>query len=250
MNAYMEQHEKKKRDYLLPVSIFVAALLISGSLIYNAGKKSTTPDTTNSELAQNVGNPLANFSKVKDDDHIMGKSGAPITFVLYSDTECPFCKNFHFTMQRVMAEYGDKVAWVYRHAPIDQLHTKARTEAEATECAADLGGNGKFWEYLNRLMEITPSNDGLDGSKLSEIATYVGLDAKKFNECLASEKYKGKVQTQLDESVAAGMQGTPYSIIVLNGTPKYTIPGAVPFDEEEKGQPYMKMIMGELLKEI
>jgi hypothetical protein len=36
----------------------------------------------------------------------------------------------------------------------------------------------------------------------------------------------------------------------LNGTPKYTIPGAVPFDEEEKGQPYMKMIMEELLKEI
>lgn len=246
----MEQHNGKKRDYLLPVSIVIAALLISGSLIYNAGKKSTTSENTNARPAQNAGNPLANLPKVTDDDHILGEKNAPITFVLYSDTECPFCKKFHFTMQRVIAEYGDKVAWVYRHAPIDELHKKARMEAEATECAADLGGNKKFWEYINRLMEITPSNDGLDESKLSEIAAYVGIDVNKFNECVASEKYKEKVETQLNESIAAGMQGTPYSIIVLNGIPKYTIPGAVPFDEEEKGQPYMKMIMGELLKEI
>ncbi len=101
---------------------------------------------------------------VTDKDHIAGNAQADIIIVEYSDTECPFCKKFHETMIQVMDEYGKsgKVAWVYRHFPLDALHKKARKEAEATECAAELGGNDKFWEYLNLMMKITPANDQLD----------------------------------------------------------------------------------------
>src|SRR3546814_20902810 len=61
----------------------------------------------------------------------------------FSDFESPFCKGFHRTMGQVMEEYGQdgKVAWVYRHFPIDSIHSKARKEAQASECAAELGGN-------------------------------------------------------------------------------------------------------------
>lgn len=97
-------------------------------------------------------------------DHIFGNPNAQVFVIEYSDPECPFCKNFHATMETVMKQYGDdgKVAWVYRHFPLDSLHSKARKESEAFECAGELGGNAKFWEYANKLFEITPSNNQLD----------------------------------------------------------------------------------------
>ena len=73
-----------------------------------------------------------------------------------------------------------KVAWVYRHFPISGLHSKSLKEAEATECAANLGGNSKFWEYTNKLYEVTPSNDKLDPKELTNIAKQVGLSSRRL----------------------------------------------------------------------
>ncbi|MCK9352115.1 MAG: thioredoxin domain-containing protein [Candidatus Paceibacterota bacterium] len=105
-----------------------------------------------------------NIPPVTANDRITGNIDAPIKIVDYSDTECPFCKRFHQTMLDIMKEYGasGKVAWVYRHFPLDGLHQKARYEAEAAECAFEQGGNTKFWEYLDLMFKVTPSNDGLD----------------------------------------------------------------------------------------
>lgn len=92
-------------------------------------------------------------------DHIRGSRDAPVTLLEYSDLECPFCKQFHTTLQRATQEYDGKVRWVYRHFPLDALHSKARKEAEAAECAA---AQGKFWEFLDRLFAVAPSNNGLE----------------------------------------------------------------------------------------
>ena len=118
---------------------------------------------------------LINMKPISDSDHILGDKNAPVKIVEFSDTECPFCKRFHTTMQQVVKDSNGQIAWVYRHFPLDQLHSKARKEAEATECAAEMGGNEKFWAYLNRLMEVTPANNGLDPAELLTIAAYVGL---------------------------------------------------------------------------
>lgn len=245
----MKEHyeEKRQRDYFLPASIVLAALLIGAALVYNAGK---TPDSERIVDDESSGNPLLSLSRVTSADHIIGEVDAPIKIVLFSDTECPFCKDFHFTVKRIAEEYSDRVALVYRHAPIDMLHSKSRKEAEATECAADLGGNEKFWDYLDRMMEITPSNDGLSESELPRIAEYVGLDVPRFNACLSSGKFADKVDEHLREAMRVGMQGTPYSVFVMRNVPQYALPGAVPYDDEVRGQTNMKMIIEELLKEI
>jgi protein-disulfide isomerase len=101
-------------------------------------------------------------------DHLTGNPNAEIKIVEYSDTECPFSKRFHQTMIDIMKEQGTngKVAWVYRSFPLDGLHQKARYEAEAVECAFEQGGNAKYWEYLDLLFKVTPSNDGLDSALL------------------------------------------------------------------------------------
>lgn len=217
----------------MPVAVVIAGALIAGAVIYSGGKTESSTNTNNPQqqvVAQQTGD-LEAMEPVSKDDHIRGNPDAPVKIVEYSDTECPFCKRFHPTMQQVMDEYGKdgKVAWVYRHFPLDQLHSKARKEAEATECAAELGGNDKFWAYLDRLMEVTPANNGLDPAELPKIAQYVGLDTAKFNECLSSGRYAKKIEEHVQNAVATGGNGTPWSIVVGKNGKKYPLSGAQPY---------------------
>ena len=90
---------------------------------------------------------------------VRGNAKAKISLIEYSDFECPFCKQFHNTMQQVMAAHEKDVKWVYRQFPLDSLHQKARPEALMSECA---GEQGKFWEFTDSVFKVTPSNDGMD----------------------------------------------------------------------------------------
>lgn len=103
-----------------------------------------------------------NIRGLQPDDHILGNPDAEIIIVEYSDAECPFCKSFHLTLHQVVDQYQGKVAWVYRHWPIPQLHPKAPKEAEAFECAGALGGNDMFWKYADKVLETTRSNNTLN----------------------------------------------------------------------------------------
>lgn len=167
---------------------------------------------------------------VSSEDHILGNSDAPINIIEYSDTECPFCKNFHETMHRIIADYNGKVAWTYRHFPLHQIHPKAIPEAEATECAAELGGNDAFWKYLDRIFAITPSNNGLDLTLLPEIAAYANLDREAFQKCIDERKHAQKVADDYNNAVASGGRGTPYSILITKNGKKTILSGALSYD--------------------
>ncbi len=228
-----EQQTIKKNTLAMPIAVIIAAVLISGSVIYSGGKTESVNNANKPEpqvAAQQTGD-LEQMLSVSKEDHIRGNVNAPVKIVEYSDTECPFCKRFHDTMKQVMDNEGKqgKVAWVYRHFPLDQLHSKARKEAEATECAGELGGNDKFWAYLDRLMEITPANNGLDPAELPKIAQYVGLDTGKFNECLTSGRYAQKIEEHVQNAQATGGNGTPWSIVVSKNGKKYPLSGAQPY---------------------
>jgi protein-disulfide isomerase len=135
-------------------------------------------------------------------------------------------------MNTIMQEYGKDgdVAWVYRHFPIAQLHSKAFKEARATECAAELGGNSKFWEYINKLYQVTPSNDGLDLKELTNIATGVGLSSATFNTCLESGEFDPKIEADIQNAQELEAGGTPYSLVVdTKKNEFYPIKGAYPY---------------------
>ena len=233
--------EQKRNNLTIPVAIVVAGVLIAGALFFtNKNKISAPVETTNKEQGG------IKIEPVTTDDHILGNPKAPIMIVEFSDTECPYCKNFHETMHKVIDTYGNtcKVAWVYRHFPIDQLHPKARKEAEATECAAELGGNDIFWKYLDVIYKKTPSNNDLDASLLPQFAEDVGLDKVKFQTCLNSGKYADKIEKSVQDAVAAGGRGTPYTVIIT-GHEKIPInEGAIPFSG---GPVNMKLILDDLV---
>lgn len=234
----IKQSEASKQNNLsIPIAIVIAGALIAGAVYMSAGKSTNAPTAAGNDAAANAQLPqrdtgsLDQMAPISASDHIRGNPDAPVKIVEYSDTECPFCKRFHETMNQVIDEYGKsgKVAWVYRQFPLTQLHSKATKEAEATECANELGGPDKFWAYVDRLFEITPSNDGLDTAELPKIAQYVGLDVGKFNTCLNSGKYVKHIEQDTQNASATGGNGTPWSIVVAKNGKKFPLSGAQPY---------------------
>src|SRR3989344_3696674 len=126
--------QPRQNNLLIPVAIVIAGALIAGA-VYLGG---ATGDGAIVPQAGAQTGDMEQMNAIASGDHIRGNPDAPVIIVEYSDFECPFCKRFHETMQQATAEYGDQVAWVYRHFPLDQLHSKARKEAVASECASEL----------------------------------------------------------------------------------------------------------------
>lgn len=164
-------------------------------------------------------------------DHIRGDlSKATVAVIEYSDFECPFCIRHHPTMKQIIDTYGDDVAWVYRHFPLS-FHANAQKEAEASECANELGGNDIFWKYADAIFDRTAGNGtGFPLENLTPLAKELGLDETKFKSCLDSGKYAKHVQDDMSGGSAAGVNGTPGNIVVnLKTDENRIISGAVPF---------------------
>lgn len=215
--------------FSIPISIIIAGGLIAGAFYLS--------NTNSIKISENKTQQTSSgIRDVSLDDHILGNPDADIILIEYSDTECPYCKTYHSTLQRLINEYGKngKVAWVYRHFPVDSLHSRARKEAEATECANELGGQEKFWEYINAVYSRTSSNNSLPPEELPKIASDIKLNIDDFNKCLNSGKYADKVNADYKEAVNSGAQGTPYTIIVTKDGAKTPIPGAYPYEDLKK----------------
>jgi len=213
----------KTNSLLVPLAIVVAGAMIAGAVYFGGSKSSLKPSPTSNEAAE--------VEPISAGDHILGDPKAPVIVIEYSDLECPFCKVFHSTMHQIYTEYGGKVAWIYRQFPIAQLHSKAIKESEASECAYDQGGNTAFWKYIDRVFELTDSNNSLDLTLLPQIASDLGLDVTTFNSCLNTGKFTEKISKDVEKAVLAGARGTPYSVILTKDGKQIPINGAEPIEE-------------------
>ena len=229
--------------------IAFAILFSSGVISFNKTPSGQTAITFNQPGKQVVGNAAppgvpsqptqagevagqaVSVEPLRDSDHIRGDRGARVLLIEYSDLECPFCKKFHPTAQQVVKDYNGQVAWVYRHFPLDQLHSKADKEAEAVECANELGGEDSFWALTDKIYEVTPANNGLDLEQLPVLAEDVGLDKDAFKKCLDSGKFAPLVEADYQSGIKAGINGTPGNILLDTKSGKtVSIPGAVPLE--------------------
>lgn len=221
-----------KQSVSIPLAIVAAGALIAVAVYFNGYSVQVGSLTGDKNLgsALSTGSSNTKIAPVSGSDHILGSPDAQAVVVEYSDLECPFCKAFHNTMHEILNVYGGKVAWVYRQFPIPQLHSRAPKEAQASECAADQGGNTVFWTYIDKVFARTGSNDTLDPAELTNIANELHLDMKKFNDCLASTKHVQDILDSSQAAIVAGAQGTPYSVIITKGGDQIVINGAETFE--------------------
>lgn len=218
----MENNTQQKLS--TPMAIIAAGFLIMFGIIIS--KMPAQKDNLLDQKTDTADVSGVVLQPVSENDHIRGDlNTAEVLIVEFSDTECPFCKNFHNAMNKVMTKYPGKIAWVYRHFPLD-MHPKARMEARATECVASLGGNDAFWKYLDNIFEVTPSNNKLDQNLLPTMAVSAGVDKAAFDKCFASDTFDAKIEAQIQDGMKAGVQGTPHTIIVTKEGKQYPIKGA------------------------
>ncbi|MFA6475238.1 MAG: thioredoxin domain-containing protein [Patescibacteria group bacterium] len=228
---------------------FFAGVLVSAALIFAVGfivllvlmykgvelptekEKSANANSNANTNAAAAADPAAPTipSGTVDPASLHNKRGTgDLTILEYSDPECPFCKRFHSTLQQVMKSYDGKVAWAYKQLPLTSLHSKAQKEAMGTECAAD---QGKFWEYLDLMMERTESNNSLPDEQIYTIASDVGADGAKFKDCVDNGATKDRVNADAAEAQKFGAQGTPYGLILdKDGKIVDVLEGALPYD--------------------
>lgn len=226
-----EQPSRSSSSVGVPVAIVIAGGLVAAALYFGSGRAPAGQlgATADQPAAGPAEPPVGELRPVGEDDHVRGPASAKVTMVEYSDLECPFCKRFHPTLQKVVAEYPNDVQWVYRHFPLEQLHSKAPKEAEAAECA---GEQGKFWEMVDTIFEVTPANDGLELDKLPVLAEQAGVtNIPQFEQCLEAGKYAERVARDLADAAAAGGQGTPYTVLLGARGQKVPISGAQPYEQ-------------------
>ena len=74
----------------------------------------------------------------------LGQSSASVVLEEFSDFQCPACKAAQPTVDEILATFGDRILFKYKHFPLVTIHTQAFRAALAAECAND---QGKFWAY-------------------------------------------------------------------------------------------------------
>ncbi len=168
----------------------------------------------------------------KDWTYILGNPDAEITWVEYSDLECPFCKRLHTsgTIEEVMKTYWNKVNFVFKQFPLS-FHQNSKKESEAALCAWEIWGSKKYYSYISKIFNRTTSNGrGFALDNLVPLAKELWIDETKFKTCLDSGKYLSRIQAETSEGQNLfGITWTPWNVLINNKTGKWDkLPGAYP----------------------
>jgi len=145
--------------------------------------------------------------KVTSTDHIRGNKNAKVTLVEFSDFQCPFCEQFNPTVDKILADYKDKVRLVFKNYPLTTIHNMAQKAAEAAECA---GQQNKYWEMHDKLF-ANQSTLSVENFKIW--AKELGLKESTFNSCLDESKTAAKITADQTYGDSIGVNGTPTSYV-------------------------------------
>lgn len=229
----------------IPLAIVFGFGLIALAIYFSGFSQTAPTPTTNPTGANEVEKkPLSKAKVVDDTDFIRGNPNAPIVVIEYSDYDCPFCKRFHETMNRIMDEYGvgGKVSWVYRQYPIAQLHPNAPHISEAALCVGANGGDDAFWKFSDLVFSSREINEPTNISALAGYAETAGVSKTVFDNCMQGGSQKAVIEASLQDGAGAGINGTPHSIVRV-GNQEAPINGAQPYE-------VVKSIIDNLIKQL
>ncbi len=152
---------------------------------------------------------------------VKGKATAPVTVVLFSDFQCPFCKRVEPTMDQLAKEYGDKVRIVWKNQPLS-FHNRAMPTAIAAWEAYKQKGHDGFCKMHAALFASQPKLEDADIEAAAK--TVPGLDVAKVMDAVKTSKWKDEIQKDVEQAEDLKVQGTPHSFVngrVVNGAQPY-----------------------------
>lgn len=224
---------------LAVVAFLVGALwqkvgyLEKNGVSFQAGNNSQAAANQPAAAPSNPTTPLKadtlNLAPVTDEDHVRGNKKASLTWIEYSDLQCPFCKKIHPDLVKVLSEYDGKLRWVYKHFPLSSIHARAQKSGEAAECVASSAGNEAFWKFIDTVFAETAPADILEDAGLVKAAVAAGANGSKVQACISSGEKAQRVQTDYDSGSKAGVTGTPGGFLLDGKGNAWVINGAMPY---------------------
>lgn len=206
------------------ISLTVIAVVVAvvGALILFARPDSPSAPA---QAGPSGGTPTAPASVlVRPDSHRLSTAAdGKVTVVEFLDLECEACGAAFPGVEKLRAEYGDRVTFVMRYFPIPS-HRNAELAARAVEAA---GLQGKLEPMYRRMFETQPQ---WGDQQTSHRATFLGfardlgLDMPKFEADLDAQATLDRVRKDRADGTAVGVQGTPTFFIngtKFQGTPSY-----------------------------
>lgn len=169
----------------------------------------------------------------------LGQPNAPITIELFSDYQCPSCKNLHDqTVNQLITDYvhKGKVYLVHREFPLPQ-HQYARIAAAYASAAYRIG---KYEQVGNALFERQASWTAT--GKVDEAATSVltPAEARKVRDLAKQPAIEEEINYEVGLGRNADVNQTPTMIIIHKGK-KYPIKSMVTYT-------VLKQFVDDLLK--
>ena len=170
---------------------------------------------------------------VTSKDPMWGSRTAPVTLVLFSDFECPFCSKVEATLNQVKETYGpEKLRVFWKNNPLP-FHKAARPASLAANTVFALGGSKAFWKFHELAFQ---NQRALTTENFEAWAATAGVDKAKFKAAFDAKQFDAKIDTDMTEGKGSGVTGTPASFI--NGV---FLSGAQPLEK-------FKAIIDEQLK--
>lgn len=234
-------------DYLVENNITaLPAIIFSDNNLNDAGQivpyLTTLPDGQFSLALGATFNPFASRSNkgflvlddmsvidaIKAESPIDGNPDAAVTYIEYSDLECPYCAKLHNdgTPKALQDKYGDDMNIIFQHFPLD-FHTNALTAAQGLECANEQGID--YYALIENSFD-TYNNNNFSVDGFYDLAVELWANKDALIECVDSERYKDKALAQQTTGQNVfGVTGTPGNALVNNETGEYeVISGAYP----------------------
>lgn len=166
---------------------------------------------------------ISDWEKLARAGHVLGNPAAPVKIVEFADFQCPFCAAAQPILRSIREEFGDKVAVVFRHFPLQRIHRYAFAAAVAAECAA---AQGRFSAYHDILYA---SQDSIQPSNFREFAIEAGVpNISIFKHCIMNRDGAEAVRRDLQAGRALGITGTP--TFIINGVMVAGVPSRGRFE--------------------
>lgn len=205
----------------------VIAILFAGLIIAVAAfvLRSHSVVTTGPEAATAV-------RPVSATDHLIGNPSAKVAVIEYSDFTCEFCQGFHQTIEDLVTSYGasGNVVFAYREFPVGTNPGAA----EAAECAAVAGGEQSFWRFLDAADAALSTTVSPSQSQYVSVAGSIGIPKDTYTACLSNHATAPRIQADLQNAIAAGGTGAPFTVVIPRGAAPIPVSGAIPFNAMKK----------------
>jgi len=156
---------------------------------------------------------------IDDKDHVRGPADAPHTIVVFSDFQCPVCRQLARMLDKLGEKFPGRFRLVFKHFPLNKecnphakgnAHAAACPAAQVAEAAAMASGEEAFWTVHDRLFEdFNAFAKGPSTKFVIDLSKELGVETADFWKVIGGDDVKQRIVRDTDVAAGLGVNATP-----------------------------------------